>query len=109
MHATEMGIVNLIIGLLVIGISIPLVLRKIPMNHWYGVRLPKAFQSDENWYAINAYGGKWMIGCGVILVVSGALALGIGIQHRELLRAFEYAPCLILLILVPILIYSWRL
>jgi len=109
MAAHEIGMVNLIIGLVLIGVSIPLVLKKIPRNYYYGIRLPKAFKSKENWYAINAYGGKWMIGCGAILAVIGALTLGIDIQHRQLLRVLEYAPFLILLAIVPIVVYSRKL
>jgi len=56
---------NIIFGLLIIGMSIvftvlalPLWLRKVPMNQWYGMRIPKAFESNEKWYHINEYGGK---------------------------------------------------
>lgn len=62
------------IGLLTVLISVPLVLRKVPMNHWYGVRLPKAFASERNWYAINAYGGRWLIVYGIWLMVFGLFA-----------------------------------
>jgi len=109
MAASHIGMMNLIIGLAVIGVSIPLVLKKIPRNYYYGIRLRKAFKSDQNWYAINAYGSKWMIGCGAILAVIGALTLGIDIQHRQLLRVVQYAPFLILLPIVPVVVYSRKL
>ncbi len=57
------------LGALIALISIPLVLRKVPMNRAYGVRIPKAFVSDENWYEINAYGGKLLLGFGLFLLV----------------------------------------
>ncbi|MBN2208288.1 MAG: SdpI family protein [Candidatus Coatesbacteria bacterium] len=106
MTASHIGMMNLIVGLVLIGISIPLVLRKIPMNWWYGIRTREAFESDDNWYAINAHGSKWMIACGIILAAIGALALSVDIQDQELLTMFEYAPFLILLTLIPIVIYS---
>ncbi len=56
------------LGALIALISIPLVLRKVPMNHLYGVRIAKAFVSDENWYEINAYGGKLLLGFGLFLI-----------------------------------------
>ncbi|HQU34683.1 MAG TPA: SdpI family protein [Thermoanaerobaculaceae bacterium] len=56
------------IGVLLSVISVPLILRKVPMNHLYGVRIPKAFVSAENWYEINAYGGKLLFGFGVFLL-----------------------------------------
>ncbi len=56
-----LGSVNLGFAVLITAICIPLVKRKIRMNPWYGVRIPKSFESEENWYNINAYGGKRMI------------------------------------------------
>ena len=56
-----LGFTNLIVGILIILVSIPLVLGKIPMNPVYGVRFKKSFASEENWYKINAYGGKQLI------------------------------------------------
>jgi hypothetical protein len=56
------------IGVLLSVISIPLILRKVPMNHLYGVRIPKAFISPGNWYEINAYGGKLLLGFGLFLI-----------------------------------------
>ncbi|MFA5164570.1 MAG: SdpI family protein [Candidatus Omnitrophota bacterium] len=53
--------INLVMGLLFIALGIPLAKRKIPMNYWYGFRLPKAFKSPELWYEINAYGGRQMV------------------------------------------------
>lgn len=60
-------------GLLAV-FSLPLVLRKVPMNRAYGIRIPKAFTSDSNWYDINAYGGKVLMVYGVALVAFGLLA-----------------------------------
>ena len=46
------------IGIASIAVSIPMILRRVPMNRWYGVRTRRAFASDEAWYEINAFGGK---------------------------------------------------
>lgn len=56
-----LGLTNLIVGILIILVSLPLVFRKIPMNPVYGVRFKKSFESKENWYKINAYGGKQLM------------------------------------------------
>jgi uncharacterized membrane protein len=52
---------NIGIALLIAGLSVPLILRKVPMNSVYGVRFPQSFKSDEAWYEINAYGGKALL------------------------------------------------
>ena len=28
------------------------------MNHLYGIRIKKSFESEDSWYKINEYGGK---------------------------------------------------
>ena len=56
------------IGLLLVATSIPLALRRVPMNRWYGVRTRKAYVSDENWYAINAFGGKLLFVLGLFML-----------------------------------------
>jgi uncharacterized membrane protein len=60
-------------GGLLAALSIPLVLRKVPMNRAYGIRLPKAFSSESNWYEINAYGGRLLFVYGVALCIFGVL------------------------------------
>ncbi len=47
------------IGAATLLMSIPLILRRIPMNRVYGIRTRKAFASEGNWYALNSFGG-WM-------------------------------------------------
>jgi uncharacterized membrane protein len=109
MAASHSGMANLVIGLVLIGVSMPLVLRMIPMNDYYGVRLRKSFMSDENWYAINAYAGKCVIGVGALLAVIGALMLDINIQQEWLLKALSFAPVLIVLAIIATAVYSRKL
>lgn len=66
-----LGAVNIFCGCVFIGLAIPLVRRKIPRNSWYGVRIRKAFQSDELWYDINAYGGREFIIWSIPIVLTG--------------------------------------
>lgn len=68
--------VHLGIGLAISVLSIPLILRWIPMNHVYGIRLPRAFVSTDNWYALNVYGGKWLLYYGLFLIAVGVLGRG---------------------------------
>jgi len=63
-------------GLLCALLSVPLILKKVPMNRAYGIRVRKAFVSQYNWYAINAFGGKLFLGFGLLLILSGYLSQG---------------------------------
>ncbi len=56
-------------GLLFIGISIPLILGKIPPNHWYGFRTRKTLSNKEIWYKVNKYMGKDLAILGCLMVL----------------------------------------
>ncbi len=49
------------LGVLVGILCVPLALGRVPMNRFYGIRIPKSYQSDGDWYAINRYGGRQML------------------------------------------------
>ncbi len=57
------------IGILTVLLSIPLILRIVPVNRVYGIRIPKTILSPCNWYEINAYGGKLMLAFGLFLLI----------------------------------------
>lgn len=70
---TILGILNISWGVLFVALSIPLVAKKVPMNRFYGFWIPKAFESEKNWYEINRYGGRQLIRWSLLLIVIGAL------------------------------------
>ena len=72
--ASVLGIFHVSIGLLVIGLAVPLLRGRVRMNAWYGVRLPQAFRSEANWYALNRYGAIQLIFFGAALIVLGVVA-----------------------------------
>jgi uncharacterized membrane protein len=67
-------------GILFIVISMPLLRGLIPMNRFYGFRIPKAFTSDANWYAINKYGAKALILWSMVMIAAGVLLLFVGLS-----------------------------
>lgn len=74
-NSIALGLVNIGIALLTFAISLPLVLGKIGMNAWYGVRIPKSFVSEDNWYKINRHGGLWLIVYAFLLALIGLLSV----------------------------------
>lgn len=57
-------------GLLLIGLAIPMMLRRVKPNHWYGFRTRKTLSDERVWYASNAYGGKWLLILGIVHTVA---------------------------------------
>ncbi|MGC9395005.1 MAG: SdpI family protein [Anaerolineae bacterium] len=53
-------------GLLLVGLSIPLLLRRVKPNWLYGFRTPKTLGDERIWYESNAYAGKWLLISGAI-------------------------------------------
>lgn len=56
-------------GALLCVISIPLIRRRIPPNHWYGLRLPRTLSDPEVWYEANAYAARRFFAVGVIFLI----------------------------------------
>jgi uncharacterized membrane protein len=63
---TSMNI-GIIIGLVIIGVSIPLIFNKVKPNPWYGFRTPKTLSSPDIWYKANRYMGKDMFVAGIVI------------------------------------------
>ncbi len=93
-----LGITYIFVGLLLIVLSIPLISSKVGRNALYGVRIGKSFESDENWYAINKYGGKVLIVVGVITAVLGASYIFIGDVSNMLDAILSFLPIIVILI-----------
>lgn len=66
-------------GLLLSGLSLPLIWRRVPPNIWYGFRVKATLEDPEVWYPANEYTGKWMLGIGlltILVAVAGYFVIG---------------------------------
>lgn len=68
------GVSYLSIAILLVILSIPLYLGNVRMNRFYGARFKKSFSSEKNWYKINRYAAKQMIGWSLLLFLTGIAA-----------------------------------
>jgi hypothetical protein len=104
------GWLDCLLGLLFIALAIPLIRKRIPMNRWYGVRLPQSFTSDANWYAINCLGGKCLAVGGALTVLVGIVALILPPRSEFGADLYVLAPAVIcLLVLIPVVRQASRL
>lgn len=71
---TTLLLLFVVTGSLLAGLSVPLMLGRVPPNNLYGFRVGRTLASPEIWYPANQYSGRLGLALGVTLVVA-ALAL----------------------------------
>jgi SdpI/YfhL protein family len=75
-------------GLLLTGLSIPMILGKVPPNGLYGFRVKKTMENPEIWYVVNTYSGKWLLLTSLLLVLA---AIGFSFVPNISLDMYSYA------------------
>jgi uncharacterized membrane protein len=100
------GIAWITSGLSCLGLSLPLIARRVGRNPLYGVRFPESFRSDEAWFAINRFGGQRLALWSVPQIICGIAALFVPLQDNSTLTlVIGFAP--IVFVLIPAF-ESWR-
>jgi hypothetical protein len=66
-----MLLMQVIPGLLLIALSVPLIRGKIGPNAWYGFRVRRTLEDPAVWYKANAYAGKALIWAAIAMIVGG--------------------------------------
>jgi uncharacterized membrane protein len=57
-------------GLLLVGVSLPMMRRRVPPNSLYGLRVPATFADEWVWYEANARSGRDMALFGGLFVLA---------------------------------------
>jgi hypothetical protein len=104
---TIIAIVTLLSGILMYLLSLPLISRQIPMNGGYGIRIPAAFESEQRWYDINAYGGRQFARWSWLITAAGAVGFFVSAEHREAYVLASVAVTLLAVIIPIFQIYRW--
>lgn len=71
-------VVHFLAALVTIVAAVPLIRRRVKMNHWYGVRIPAAFASEEAWYDINHHGGRLLLYWGISIAATALIGAFVG-------------------------------
>ena len=79
-------------GLVLAGISVPLILGKIPPNGLYGFRVKKTMENPAIWYPVNVYSGKWLLVAGLCTV---SAAIGFAFIPGITIDVYSYAVLLV--------------
>lgn len=91
---------TVVMGLILLLLSLPLMLRMIPPGRAYGLRIRESCASPELWYAINARGGRTLALFSMLVVGAGLAGLFTLPLHQP---AYPWAALatVVLCILVP--------
>ncbi|OIU68547.1 SdpI family protein [Rossellomorea aquimaris] len=104
------ALTNIAVALLLIGLNIPLLKGKIKMNHFYGMRIGKSFESDEMWYKINKFGARLFILWSIPMLIVGIVSIFLDPFSEPISVFLTFMPCLIIIIpTIQVLLYSNRL
>lgn len=52
------------------ALAVPLMLRKVPRNRFYGFRSKATLRDERMWYDVNAYFGRGLFAASIVTVVS---------------------------------------
>jgi hypothetical protein len=55
----------------------------VPMNAFYGIRIPASYASPQRWYDINAYGGLTMAGWSIVTIAVGLVGFFVLPRYRD--------------------------
>lgn len=74
-----------LVGVLFVGLSIPLIQKRVPPNRWYGFRTAKTLSDPEIWYEINRISGTDLFVAGTLITFSSLamMVLAQGWQPRH--------------------------
>ena len=70
------------VGLLFVGLSIPLIRGRVPPNSTYGFRTAKSLSDPKIWYEINHISGVDLLIAGVLIMLGSVAMLFLG-QHLQ--------------------------
>jgi len=104
---TTVAVTILLSGVLIFLLSLPLVYRKVPMNHFYGVRIRASFESDRRWYDINAYGGRLMAIGSLPIMAAGVVGLLLPAHWLQPYAWTAMAVTVVSLLVPLVLVLRW--
>jgi len=86
-----LGLAFFATGLLLIGLSIPLMRRKVRPNVLYGFRTPSTLKDERLWYEVNARTGMDLLVVGIgLLAITAVYAFGLLLEPAFVVTAVTW-------------------
>lgn len=95
-------------GLLVVGLSVPMILRRVKPNPWYGFRTAKTLADERVWYEANAYSGFLLLVAGIVWVVAAVALRYVPAIGSDLLTYSVVYSLILLIGLLGVTVLSFR-
>ncbi len=104
------GILYLIMGLVLVGISVPLLAGRVSRNRWYGFRIPRSYDSEESWLLINRFGARHLMRWSSVIAALGAFLIIADDADESVVSWIAMgAPFLLVIPTVQTLLFARRL
>ena len=89
------------VGLLLVGLGVPLLRGRVRPNSWYGCRTEKTLSDEKVWYAVNRVTGRDLVaaGIGVVAVSVALLVFGRGMNPTHAVLALLFVLVLSVVIM----------
>jgi serine/threonine protein kinase len=94
-------------GVVMFATAVPLWLRLVPMNSWYGLRLPSTKINEERWYAANAFVGRQLCAWATLILAAGVAGFFQLPRHQDHYGWAVLALALTAVVASSISIWSW--
>jgi hypothetical protein len=75
-----MRLLFMFVGLVFVGLAVPLIRRRVRPNGLYGLRIPATFANESIWYEANAKSGRDFLWLGIALIVLAVTLPVIGVR-----------------------------
>lgn len=106
-EVTIFSLIFVAVGLLISGVSVPLIKGRVPPNYLYGFRTRKTLSDERVWYEANRASGRAMFVAGVATSAASLAVLFFG-QSMEADRAVFLLVAVLLLSMAGAVWYSFR-
>jgi uncharacterized membrane protein len=89
------------VGLLFVGLGVPLLRGRVRPNSWYGCRTEKTLSDEKVWYAVNRVAGRDLVAAGaaVVAVSVALLVFGRGMNPTHAVLALLFVLVLSVVIM----------
>src|SRR5215813_1223227 len=73
-----------VMGIMLIIVSVPMIIERVPPNRWYGFRTPRTQSDPRVWYPANRIAGQYLAFAGLIIELA---TLGVALLHKQMTPA----------------------